>query len=429
MTTTDPRPPSTPSGARRDFRLYQLSQTTAAFGSVFLGTATSVIAVQFLEATPAQIGLLATTAALPGVLFGPIGGVIADRVRRPRRLLVVGDVAAAVAIAVVAAGLLAGVASIAWLVVLAAALGCVNAVCRTVYFTHLNALQFDGLARSRARLQSGEYLAGAAAGATAAPAISAVGGPAAYLLDAVARIVSAVTLLGISTPDRNPAHDDATAAASGPRAFLASMRDGVRAIVDSPTLRPIAVLALFAQLGHTGAATLYALFVLGELGVPTVLYGIPATCAMVCSVAGSVLAPTLMDRGWSSRRMLVAGYGSLATAALVLPLVPPGPAVAVPVLAVAMGVSAFAGALSNIGLVGVMTDAAGEELFGRVSAGLGTVIAAGSALAGVLAGQLGELLGVRAAIGACALLMGVAIAVGLPAVLRGMRPGAPAGAR
>lgn len=405
----------TPSPSHRDFRWYLLSQTTAALGEVFTGAATSIVAVQVLHATAAEVGVLAASATLPAVLIGPVAGVLADRARRPRRLLIIGDLVNAVAVAGAAAGLLLGVATLGWLIALNVLLGSTMGVMHTVYFAHLNALGIDGLAKSRARLQRNEYLAASVAGAAAAPSIAAFGGPTAYLLDAVARLVSAGALSAIGTPDRNPAHADEPANRMG---FGASMAEGLRAMRDTVVLRRLAILAFFVQLGFSGGTALYALFVLRTLGVPTAWYGVPSLCAMLLGVVGSVLAPRLLDRGWTTRRMLAVGYVGIAVSGLAIPLAAGPVWLCVIVLACGLAARSLFGAISNIGLVGVMTDEVGDHLFGRVSATLGTLITSGSAIAALLAGWLGTTIGVRTAVLLCSLLVLVSVLTLIPLVRR-----------
>jgi MFS family permease len=409
MTTT--AADSAPSGvARKDFRWYLVSQTTAAFGSVFTGAATSVVAVQVLRASPADIGLLVGSATLPALVLGPFAGVLADVVRRPRRVLIAGDLLNAVVIAALAVGLLTGTATLGWLVVLNVLLGATNTVTHTVYFAHLNALGVDGLARSRANLQRNEYLAAGFAGSSAAPTVAAFGGPTAYLLDAVARLVSAGALTAIAAPDRNPAHGDDP----DRKPFRAALVEGLRVIRESPAIRRITVAAFLIQFGFDGGATLYALFVLRTLDVPVYLFGVPSLAALLLGAAGSVLAPKLLDRGWNSRRLMVVGYLGIAVFGLAVPLAGGPLWLAVAVVAASLAARSMAGAISNIGLVGVISEEIGDDVFGRVSATLDTAITAGGLLAAGAAGWLGSVLDVRTAMIVFALVVIIAVTLVFP---------------
>src|SRR5690242_5304104 len=90
----------------RDFLRLWAAQTVSYFGSTF--GALALTALVFLNATPAQVGLLGAAQALPSVLLALIAGVWVDRLPR-RALLIACDLGrAALLLSVPAAALLDG---------------------------------------------------------------------------------------------------------------------------------------------------------------------------------------------------------------------------------------------------------------------------------------------------------------------------------
>src|SRR6266480_3686784 len=91
-----------------DLRTYLAGQTASAFGSTLTATATSVVAVISFHAGPQMVSLIVTCATLPALMFGPICGVLADRVTRPRRMLLILDLVCGGAVFACAAATVTG---------------------------------------------------------------------------------------------------------------------------------------------------------------------------------------------------------------------------------------------------------------------------------------------------------------------------------
>src|SRR5690348_6455712 len=180
---------------RRDFRLYWLGQTSSEFGSLFTATATGLVAVRFLGATPAQTGLLVAAASVTPLLLGIPIGALADRLDRPRRVLIGSDLFGMACVGLLAAGLWRHWASVWWLIALNVVLGGITLIVQTIYFIHLRGIVAkDELVVARARLQTGEFGAGVLGRALAGPVVAAAAPAVAFVIDAVSYLVSAVSL-------------------------------------------------------------------------------------------------------------------------------------------------------------------------------------------------------------------------------------------
>ncbi|HXJ38210.1 MAG TPA: MFS transporter, partial [Bryobacteraceae bacterium] len=84
--------------ANADFMRLWIGQTTSALGSVIGIAALGFTAIQYLHATPFQLGLLFAARLAPGFLAALFAGAWADRIRR-RPILIGADVGRAVLLA------------------------------------------------------------------------------------------------------------------------------------------------------------------------------------------------------------------------------------------------------------------------------------------------------------------------------------------
>jgi MFS family permease len=414
MTTTIVDAPARP-GEHRDFRLYLAGDVSSTFGSVFTATATSVLAVDMFHASGFQAGVLAAASTLPTLVLAPVAGALADRIRRPRRVLIIGELVAAVAVGICAAGVAAGVAHFFWLVLVTVALGAVLTVTQTVFFTHLNSLRRAHLATARARLQTASYVASSSANAVAGPVIGVFGPALALATDAVSYLLSAGSLRAIRSPDRNPAYDPGRV----PQAIHRDIVAGVRILARS-RLRSVIGYALLGQLGFAGTGALKALFLLRTLDVPPHLYGVPGFCAAALGVVGSLVASRALAAGRRPGHVTVAWWTCGAFVALLLPVTAGPLPVVLLTAATGLAVPAMCGAAANVALVALFSDEIPEDAMGRANASLMVVVTAVTAAGALLAGGAADLLGVRGALWLC-VLAGVAGLPLLRPLLRGGR--------
>jgi MFS family permease len=415
----------------RDFGLYWTAEVTSLFGSTFTATAVSVLAVTTFDATPGQIGLVTAAGSVPTIVFGLVSGVVADRLRRPRSVLMACNAAGAAAVLALAAGVWQGAASVWWLAGLGLLLGTTGVLTAPIYFTHLSGLLAPrgdtasrpapgDLIRGRAKLQSGQYGARLTGHAAAGPviALSAVLG---LVADALSYLVSLVLLLSIRAPDRGVAQP-----ADRPGGSIArQVADGARTLWRPPFLR--AMLPLFAVLSAASGAvaTLTAPFLLRNLQVPVALYGLLFALTGVAGLAGSVVATRLVSRVTSTTLTLI-GFSGAAVALLFLPAAVGGLPIAATIAGIGIALPIFFGAMANIGLTGVITIDIPEEFLGRVTATVQTLVIWGYLVGAVVGGLLGDRFGVRAALFASGLGALVCLLIVLPAARAADTSGAEA---
>ncbi|NUR86659.1 MAG: MFS transporter, partial [Nonomuraea sp.] len=168
-----------------DLRLYLTGQTASVFGSSLTATATSAVAVINLDATPREISLIVVSSTIPALVFGPVCGVLADRVLRPRRVLVLIDLICGAVVLACAAAAFTGMLSVAVLSATGFLVGLSQIFVYALYFTHLRGLRgVEDLGAARGRLQSSEMVSRAVAASVAGPLLAAAGAPLMFLVDA-----------------------------------------------------------------------------------------------------------------------------------------------------------------------------------------------------------------------------------------------------
>ncbi|HEX6519472.1 MAG TPA: MFS transporter [Streptosporangiaceae bacterium] len=378
---------------RHDFRLFWLGQTSSIFGSLFTTTATGLVAVRFLGATPAQTGLLVAAASVTPLLLGVPIGALADRLDRPRRVLIGCDLSGMAAVGLLAAALWLHWASVWWLLGLNIVLGGVTLIVETVYFLHLRGIVArNELVVARARLQTGEYGAGVVGRALAGPVVAAAGAATAFGIDALSYLVSAVSLARLRTPEQRRPGGHRTEPRSG------GMLAGLRLLAGHGFLRPVAGYLAVQGLAAGASSALTAQFLIRVLRLPTAIYGLPFMLVGVCGVIGSLAAARLARRGTAARTMTAGGFIAGAVAAAMLPLARGPVALAVVLAGLGIALPVFFGAIANVGMTSTLTTEVPEDVLGRAIAGMQTLMTFVQLAGAVGGGVIGGVLGVRPAL-------------------------------
>ncbi|MCU7730691.1 MFS transporter [Actinoplanes sp. KI2] len=404
-----------------DLRLYWWGHTASALGSAFTGITLPILAVVHFGASPGQVGLISAAAVLPMLVLGLPAGILADRIRRPRRALIVIDTLSAAAVAAVTAGVATHVASIGWLVALCAAQGCVGVFLETVYFIHLRQLVDDAqLGTVRARLQAGQYAAGIIGRLLAGPTIVAFGPAAALAVDGISYLVSATTLVCM-TPLATPLPPAGARLAAGYDAALRALTTGLRFCLGDPVRRVVLVALFVPGAALAGTAALTAPFLLQVVRVPVPAYGWLFMASGLAGLAGSVVAGRLLASRRDPRAVLLAASGAAALAGVLLPLAGGPIPVATGLAAAGIGLPALFAAVGNVALGPVIVADADEGTLGRILSALQVLGAATGLLGAVAGGVLGDLVGVRQALWLLQLGALAAVLVCVPPALRAAR--------
>ncbi len=248
----------------RSFGLFWVARAISLTGSAVTAVVLPLLMYQ-RTGSPLATSVLASTEAIPYVVFGPFAGVISDRVRR-RPYLVGFDLASAVTVAVVPVSWAFGALSTP--VLFAAGFGA--GICFVWYdaalFGAVPALVGqDGLPRANPLLQgtsTAASLAGPALGATLA---GAIGAAPTLSLDAASFAVSAALIALIRKPLQDPRAGSAAGHAGGTRQVFRDLAEGLRFLWDERVIR--ALVALSLALSVAGGAVFGLLVVYATKGL------------------------------------------------------------------------------------------------------------------------------------------------------------------
>jgi predicted MFS family arabinose efflux permease len=268
--------------------------------------------------------------------------------------------------------------------------------------------------------------------------VDLLGAPFALLADAGSFVVSVASLLWIRA--REPLPDGgrrrsapAGRRGAGARGVIGEIRAGLGFIYRHPVLRSLAGSAgtfnFFSQL----QLTLFVLYAARDMHLRAGAIGLVLACFGVGGVAAAATVGRVIARlGYG--RTLLAGYALAALAILGIPLVP-GPATTSTV--VFTGVYFMAGygiVATNIAMTTLRQIATPASLQGRVNASFRFAIGALMPFSALLAGLLGERLGLRATLFITAAGMPISVVwiafsptrkVGAAEELAGGRPESP----
>ncbi|GAA4741961.1 MFS transporter [Nocardioides endophyticus] len=290
-----------PAFRHRDFRFL-----VAGTASSSLGNAITPIALAFavldLGGSATDLGLVVGAFALADVVTVLFGGVLGDRL--PRKLMMEGSAAgSALTQAVLAASLIAGLATIPMLGIVGALNGCLSALSQpssramtreTVPPEHL-----PSAVSARSLLQTGAATVGYAVGGVL---VAVAGSGWAIGVDALTFAIAAYCYSRLRVPHTR---------ADGPRAsMLADLGDGAREVLSHPWLWLLIGQAMLYHLFYGGAQTVLGPIVIGdEFGRSS--WGL----AMGTLMAGFVVGGLVCLR-WRPRRSLLIGTMLLSLTAL-----------------------------------------------------------------------------------------------------------------
>lgn len=295
-----------------NYRLYWCGQLVSLTGSWVHRTAKAWLVLE-LSSSPLAVGVVSMLQFLPALLFGLLGGVLADRFDRRRLLLVSQTAAMGVALAM-AALTAADRATVALVGALGFALGLVQVVdspARHSFVVEMvgrddlpNAIALNSVVFNAARI-AGPALAGLI--------IAEAGFTACFLLNAVSYLGAIAALARMRTDLLHRSGERARGAVH------AELLEGLRYARRSPDVR--LVVGLMAVVGTFGINFNVLLPVLaqGTLGLDAVGYGLLFSALGAGSLAGALVVATL---GRASYPMVLTGAAGLGLLQVALALLP-----------------------------------------------------------------------------------------------------------
>lgn len=375
-----------------DFMRLWSAQAVSAFGARITREGLPLAAVMTLDATPAQLGLLAALSMGPGLVVGLLAGGFVDR-RRRRAILIGADL--------VRFGLLMTVPVAAWLqwltieqlFVVAGLVGAASVLFDLADNAFLPSLiERDQLMEGNSKLGVTDSVAEIGGPALAGELFQLLTAPFAIAVNAGTYLVSALLLGGIKAreaPDV-PAEDVA-------RRWGADLTFGWRAIMAQPLVRPLLLSTMVQSLFFSFFGGLYALWAIRHLGLSPAALGVTIAVGGVGALLGAVLASRATRTLGIGPAIVVCGLVSAASAVLI-PLAPAHPVWGMAFLMGAQLIGDAFGVAAIIPATTLQQTVIAQRSLGRVGAIFHVARGGLAVLGALLGGWLATAIGVREAL-------------------------------
>ncbi|MCQ1949119.1 MFS transporter [Arthrobacter sp. zg-Y859] len=425
----------------RSFRRYWLGQGAASAGAQVTGIAIPLVTAIALDAGPAGVSVVAAAGTLPYLLFSLVAGHLLQG-RDQRRSMVAADIAQCVILAQIPLAWAGGWLSVPLLAAVTFLSGCCALIFGLSAFAFVPALVVDqDLAPANRAVQATRTVTEISGPGLAGLLVSAVGAPGALIATMLGHLASAV---GVASS--RPRKQRSVAVAPAPRASMPAGEENPNAVPGSAQQkRPTLLTGLRILFGdrHLRALTVHAatynaaeqilmlnliLWAVQQQDVGVGAYGLALAAAGVGGLLGTLTALRLADKAGLGPAFAVSLVLSCAVP-LLLPVWPVTGWTLAAVIAAVMLLRGIGEGNANIYSLTMRQQLIPRDELTR-SAGAYTQVMYGSIpLGALLAGVVGETLGVRAGvlIGALGLVVS-AVPMLTPAFLRLRAIPAPAAA-
>ena len=384
----------------REFAALWASTAISHLGTMF--EALSLTALLFLDATPAQMGVLAAATTAPALVVALLAGVWVDRLPR-RPVLVAADFGRFALLLTVPVAALVDRLSMEQVYVVAFGAGCLEVMFDLAYRSLLPSIVPDGqLVDANAGLRMGESVAGSVGPTIGGGIVQAAGAPVAVLIDAFTFVASGL-LLGLVRERATGPMVPGVAVPLVPQVktqgigVLKEALEGVRTATREPALR--AILGLSCTYGFFGSflITLFALRVLRELGLSPLMLGLLVGAGGLGSFAGAALAgPATRHIGLGPS--IVVAYIFATLADLTIPLAGGSPWTAFAILGLGYFFSDLFYVIHGVAAMSLRQAITPERQLGRVNATFLLVNRSLRPAGSVVAGLTAEVIGVQQAL-------------------------------
>ncbi|WP_327104464.1 MFS transporter [Nonomuraea glycinis] len=371
----------------RDFLKLWTGESLSLVGSQVTVLAMPIVAYLWLNASVAEMGVLGALARLPMVLFFVVG-VWVDRMRR-RPVLIWSDVFRAFMLATVPVLFAMDMLTLWWLYVVVFSMGVAGVLFEIAYRSYLPILvPPEHLGDGNSKLQLSDSVSKAVGPSLAGVLIATRSAPLVILVDAVSYVLSALCLISIRKREDPPPPDDGGT-------MIAAIRQGFGFVMSQPIIRPLAIASAVYSFFDIGILqTLYIPYVIDGAGVPAGWVGAVLAVGGVGAIAGAWLSVRLMKRAGPGPTMFWSTV--VGNSALILVPLAGGPLwLAIGILAVSQLLVGLCTQIFVVNNITVLQSAAPRELVGRVIATIWAMGLVPAPLGALVAGLLGQAVGMR----------------------------------
>lgn len=351
------------------FALFWSATTIRAFGGAIAGVAFQVLIVTTVNATPVQISILNALSVAPYLVLGFIVGALMDRWRR-QRTLVLTTVARALTLAVVPVLLLTGALNFWSLAAVILVLGVLTLFSDSAAQPLLPRIVPRGsLVMANARLGQSGTVAQTAGPALGGVLLNLIGAPLLFVFEAAVNVVAAVLQARIKveepkpeprSPGRHVGHDIA---------------EGMQYTYRHRTLRPLALSVHVWFLGNSIVTTVFAVYALRELALPSWAFGVALAAGGVGGFIGAMIAPRAGSWLGAGRALLLGRILVVIPwlALALTPLAQSSTAIALTVVAAAQFLYCLAMGIEDSNEISYRQSVAPDGIQGRMNATIRTV--------------------------------------------------------
>ena len=382
----------------RDFARLWLGESVSAVGSQITLLAVPLVAVQLLEATPGQMGILGALGTVPYLLFAVVAGVWVDRSRK-RPLLIGAHLGEAVLLLLIPALALLEVLRLGHLFAIAFGLGIGKVLFEVAYQSYLPQLvRRDDLVQANSRLSASTSVAEIGGPGLGGLLVSAVTAPIAVAVDAVSFLISAVALSRIRRPEPEPTP------AEPRRRLRTEVAEGFRETFRNRYLLAFAGEAATYNVAWSAMNALLVLWAVRELGLSPATLGLLLSVGSVGALLGALLTERLARRIGLGRAMWTSAVVS-NVGVLLIPAAGGPPALLLGVLGTAFFLQGLGITGTNVHTYAIRQAVTPVAMLGRSSAAYRVLTYGFVPLGALLGGLLGETIGLRPALLVSALLL------------------------
>ena len=345
------------------------------FGDALRGAALPLLAASLTD-RPLLIASVTACGYLPWIVFGLLGGAVADRVDQRRAMWTV-DAVRGLLVAAFAVVVALGHASIALLIALAFVLTTLQTLFDNASTALLPALvDREALGSANARLMTGQQIAGGLIGAPVVPLLLAAGAAVPFTADAGTFLVAAALVASLRTvaPERGPKPAGST--------LRREIAEGLRTLWRDRALRGLCAATALCNIGMGALIATLVVLVTGWLDAGTTGYAAATTAYTVGGLAGGVVNRQVTARFGPMRAVLLAGLVQIGA------LVVMGGVRSLTALAAALAVFGFMGMVWNVNTTTLMQQRTPADLLGRVSSAFRTLAVAGAPVGALLGGAV-----------------------------------------
>ena len=366
------------------------SETISSFGAQFSELALPFTAVLVLQGSLAELGILNAAITAPFLVFSLVAGVWVDRHKR-RSVLILSNVGRALLLASIPVAAATHLLTIPLIIGIAFLVGTLRVFFDIAYQSYLPALvEREELVDANSRLEASRAVSSVAGPSIAGIVIQIITAPFAVAVDATSFIFSTSFIRRIE-------HDDITKEVVERPSMLSDVREGLEVVLRDARLRATAGASAFANFFEFAIQAIFVLYAVNTLGLGPELLGIILGIGALGAIVGALLAGKLAGK---------IGLGPTIIAALTLGVMTWGPLIyfanrqtAVPFLIAAWFFGEISFVVWGINQSSFRQAICPDRLQGRVNATLRFLAAGVIPVGSITGGVLGEVLGLRPAIG------------------------------